>query len=59
VRDRPDEGILDDVERRLPVAGEPAGIGEEAELMLAKQLVPGGFIVAAGGLDKGVEGIGH
>ena len=59
VRDRPDEGILDDVERRLPVAREPAGIGEEAELMLAKQLVPGRFIVAAGGLDKGVERIGH
>jgi hypothetical protein len=27
--------------------------------MLAKQLVPGRFIVAAGGLDKGVERIGH
>lgn len=54
-----DKPLLDNVEGRLAVTEEAFRIGKQGKLVSAEKLFPGGRIMTAGGLNKGVEGLGH
>jgi hypothetical protein len=53
------EGFLHEVQRGVAVAGEFGDVGEERQLMLLEERVPGLSIVTAGGLDEVGELFGH